>query len=303
MTGTGTNLYSFDELITQRLFRIPDYQRGYAWTEVQLKDFWEDVRSLREGQQHYTGAITTERVAQNSLERWADESESLASSNWHDPNADHPHILNADSTITPLYIVDGQQRLLTIAIFLTAACDSNLLGESHTQRLRSQYLIRLLANDLIPVIGYEPHVPSHSYLRSTIYDNTKSEEPHTAYTAALEKAKEFFINEISELSRDELEQYIEKVTQSLVFNYQQLPAALNSYMVFETMNNRGRPLTTLELLKNRILSLIPHFPDFSTSSQNNLHATIHETWKHIYEWRVITKSCGCEHEKGGIPWV
>ncbi|NBC10115.1 MAG: DUF262 domain-containing protein, partial [Planctomycetes bacterium] len=235
-------------------------------------------------QQHYTGAITTERVAQNSLERWADESESLASSNWDDPNAEHPQILNADSTITPLYIVDGQQRLLTIAIFITAACDSNLLGESHTERIRSQYLIRLLANDLIPVIGYEPHVPSHSYLRTTIYDNAKSEESHTAYTAALEKAKEFFINEISELSRDELEQYIEKVTQSLVFNYQQLPAALNSYMVFETMNNRGRPLTTLELLKNRILSLIPHFPDFSISSQNNLHATINKTWKHIYEW-------------------
>ena len=29
-------------MFQNRLFRIPDYQRGYAWTRDQLIDFWDD---------------------------------------------------------------------------------------------------------------------------------------------------------------------------------------------------------------------------------------------------------------------
>lgn len=29
-------------IFKNKLFRIPDYQRGYAWQIRQLKDFWED---------------------------------------------------------------------------------------------------------------------------------------------------------------------------------------------------------------------------------------------------------------------
>ena len=32
---------SLDSLFKEKIFRIPDYQRGYAWKEKQLKDFWE----------------------------------------------------------------------------------------------------------------------------------------------------------------------------------------------------------------------------------------------------------------------
>lgn len=30
-------------LFQNRLFRIPDYQRGYAWQQSQLIDFWDDL--------------------------------------------------------------------------------------------------------------------------------------------------------------------------------------------------------------------------------------------------------------------
>ena len=41
-------------LFQNRLFRIPDYQRGYAWQKEQLNDFWEDIENLRDGKNHYT---------------------------------------------------------------------------------------------------------------------------------------------------------------------------------------------------------------------------------------------------------
>jgi uncharacterized protein with ParB-like and HNH nuclease domain len=34
---------SLDSLFKDKIFRIPYYQRGYAWQKSQLKDFWEDL--------------------------------------------------------------------------------------------------------------------------------------------------------------------------------------------------------------------------------------------------------------------
>ena len=35
-------------LFQNRLFRIPDYQRGYAWQQSQLIDFWDDIINLQD---------------------------------------------------------------------------------------------------------------------------------------------------------------------------------------------------------------------------------------------------------------
>lgn len=57
-------LISLQDLFQDRIFRIPDYQRGYAWTTKQLKDFWEDVINLPKGRNHYTGLISLKKVDQ-----------------------------------------------------------------------------------------------------------------------------------------------------------------------------------------------------------------------------------------------
>ena len=36
-------LVSLSDLFVKKIFRIPDYQRGYAWGESQLDDFWDDL--------------------------------------------------------------------------------------------------------------------------------------------------------------------------------------------------------------------------------------------------------------------
>lgn len=51
-------LSSLDEIFTRKIFRIPDYQRGYAWKYEQLRDFWEDVVNLQEDREHYLGLLT-----------------------------------------------------------------------------------------------------------------------------------------------------------------------------------------------------------------------------------------------------
>ena len=66
---------SLDSLFKEKLLRIPDYQRGYAWRREQLEDFWEDLVNLPEGRSHYTGVLTLKeipasQVAQDAREFW-----------------------------------------------------------------------------------------------------------------------------------------------------------------------------------------------------------------------------------------
>ena len=55
-------LQSLKNIFKDGIFKIPDYQRGYAWTERQLKDFWEDVVNLPINRFHYTGLLSLKKV-------------------------------------------------------------------------------------------------------------------------------------------------------------------------------------------------------------------------------------------------
>ena len=55
-------LISLSKLFDKRIFRIPDYQRGYAWQHPQLSDFWEDLWNLSEDRYHYTGMLSLKQL-------------------------------------------------------------------------------------------------------------------------------------------------------------------------------------------------------------------------------------------------
>ena len=66
-------LYSLQDIFNQRLFRIPDYQRGYSWTEQQLNEFWEDVINLPIDREHYTGMISLRKINKVEAKNWTEE--------------------------------------------------------------------------------------------------------------------------------------------------------------------------------------------------------------------------------------
>src|SRR5690554_5472287 len=108
-----TNLLSVSKIFTERLFRIPDYQRGYAWTERQLKDFWNDIIQLEDDKNHYTGVLTLENVPIKKFEEWEDDLWIIKSRSYE-----------------PYYIVDGQQRLTTtIVLIQTILEEASKFGE------------------------------------------------------------------------------------------------------------------------------------------------------------------------------
>jgi len=99
------SLKSLNEIFNNTLYRIPDYQRGYAWTQNQLKDFWDDLYNLSETKNHYTGVLTVKSVPLevSGSERWNEEQWVLKERGYR-----------------AYYVVDGQQRLTTVIIFIQA---------------------------------------------------------------------------------------------------------------------------------------------------------------------------------------
>ena len=61
------------QLFGDKFFRVPDYQRGYAWTKKQLDDFWNDIIEIQQDEvnggflRHYTGTHTCPNNFQNGV--------------------------------------------------------------------------------------------------------------------------------------------------------------------------------------------------------------------------------------------
>jgi uncharacterized protein with ParB-like and HNH nuclease domain len=65
---------NLSEVFSQRVFHIPDYQRGYAWENKELSALWDDLDetsdSNRELKQHYTGNMNNGLIKVfNSVEK------------------------------------------------------------------------------------------------------------------------------------------------------------------------------------------------------------------------------------------
>ena len=107
----------------------------------------------------------------------------------------------------------------------------------------------------------------------TVLRQARSEE--TVYTHNLAQAKQFFSDLVASLSLEELESLYRKVTQNLLFNIFTITEDVDVCVAFETMNNRGKPLSYLELLKNRLIYLSLKFdaPDYE---RNKLRRAIND---------------------------
>lgn len=110
--------------------------------------------------------------------------------------------------------------------------------------------------------GYEVDNPSYNYFKIMILgDNDKTEIKETFYTLNLSNAKTFFSERLKNLSVEEVDEIYRKVTLHLKFNLYNINDDFNVFVAFETMNNRGKRLSYLELLKNRLIYLSTLFKD------------------------------------------
>ena len=275
-------------LFQNRLFRIPDYQRGYAWQQSQLADFWDDLINLQQDRYHYTGLLSLKLLGRKETKDWGSD------------------LWMVDKGFKACHIVDGQQRLTTFVILLNEIIcfvreldenkgkkdDEIVLGYDTLKDVVAKYIYqsRPPMNQITTYLfGYEVDNPSADYLRYKIfgepYFGTVNE---TYYTKNIKFAKSFFRENLTALYENEgiegINNLYLKLTLKLMFNIHEIDDDYDVFVAFETMNNRGKKLTNLELLKNRLIYLTTLYSDekFDEMEKSHLRKQINDAWKEVY---------------------
>ena len=284
-----SELQSLSQIFNKRIFRIPDYQRGYAWQIQQLRDFWEDIVNLQSDRYHYTGLLSLKKLNQEESRKLGNDDSWLLQSGFK-----------------AYHIVDGQQRLTTFVIMLneiiefTCQLPDNIgksyeeiyLGFENIKDIKAKYISRKRPpEDLIItyMFGYENDNPSAEYLKYKVlgqeYGGTIKE---TYYTKNLKYAKEFFGKELlayyEKKGIEGITDLYRKLTLKLMFNIHEIEDDYDVFVAFETMNNRGKRLTNLELLKNRLIYLTTLYSSdiLDGTDQIALRELINKAWSEVY---------------------
>ncbi len=257
------NLVSLEILFNTFNFETPDYQRGYAWTDQNVRDFWEDLSRIgAENPQHFTGTLILEIGPGEKLQK--------------------------------AIVVDGQQRLTT-AVLLSHAIAETLKGRGKTEKA-SAFRTKFLGSADYPKFRYAPTHDSWPYLAAHIYgDRTylaKAADHDSAYTRNIESALLILHELVGALSDDQIELLIDKTASKLIFNVVKVdPKIFNIHVAFESINHRGKQLTKLELLKNRLIYIAtllrkPETKDAQdwAATKESLRGQINSAWSDVYSW-------------------
>lgn len=229
MKATEAKLLAFIKKSPQ--FVIPIYQRTYSWTEKECRQLWDDI--LRTGSNddittHFFGSIV---YIEKGLSQVISQS--------------------------PLLVIDGQQRLTTVTLLITAlanALDDTEPVEGFSQRkLRNYYLLN-------PEEDGEQHfklILSQTDKDSLIAILNKSEQPKNYSIRVTENLKLF--ESLIKDYKDNLATICKGLAKLLVVDVALSRDQDNPQLIFESMNSTGRELSQADLIRNYILmGLEPH---------------------------------------------
>ncbi|MGL2418103.1 DUF262 domain-containing protein [Helicobacter pylori] len=235
-------LLNLDGVVEKGVFEIPSYQRGYAWQKRQLKDFWNDLEHVSKlGDKFHYMHSLTLRESENELEDSAFE------------------------------IIDGQQRLATSLILL------GILAKI-TQNKDPKYSLI----NLEPILSYKYYGLSEAFRAITEEEKDLEKFKTSFYAKNLIKAYEFFQEKISDTPIETLEKMFDALTKKMLFSAVELnDNRIDPFSSFETINNRGKDLSTLELFKNR-LHFVAH-KICNGQKLETLQQEINKTYTIIYD--------------------
>jgi hypothetical protein len=155
-----SNLYSITELFDNRVFRIPDYQRGYSWSEKHLNELWNDLENIYSSNMHFTGTISLEPISNQSKDRFIKE------------DVIKKHINKSlevewlEEKHSLFFIVDGQQRLTSLLILLCVlhSCLKKKEGKDKSIGEIDDLIMLKIHDETLYKFGYEKDSPSHQFL-------------------------------------------------------------------------------------------------------------------------------------------
>jgi len=265
-----TKTITFQELLGNgKRYKIPEFQRDFSWRTENWEDLWQDIIDIYDDKEavHYMGAI----VLQNTTDK------------------------------KTFIVVDGQQRITTLSLFVLAIVKNlkDLVSEGIDVENNKERIKKILDN----YIGEKSISDLYYKSKLTLNENNDSfyqsrilefKEP-VNYAKLRDSEKliydsyKFFCDKIATHFSDELNgktlgEFIEKTLDGLVFIQITVDDDLSAYTVFETLNARGVELTTTDLLKNYLFALVA--PLGKTGSEFKI---LKENWQTITDIVGLSK--------------
>ncbi len=215
---------------------IPKYQREYTWSAYQWKDLYDDIGENDYG--YFIGSIICIDTSSDSFQ------------------------------IKPLELVDGQQRLTTLCLLLTAIYNRLKLHKAELDEddldelssLKKTLICKGSPNGLIlcPQIQNNNQADFQAVMSENELTGARVKVKHFG-NRKIARCYKYFLqrldNDIEE-SGDAVKTLLEikrKVSKAIIVKIE-VGSHADAYTLFESLNNRGTPLTAIDLMKNLILA-------------------------------------------------
>lgn len=231
---------------------VPRFQRDYSWSREQWQDLWEDIDAAqRHGDWHYLGFV----------------------------------VLQRRGTGDEFVVVDGQQRLTTLSLFVLAAMAEILKRGGQQASERADALRRSYIGRQDPVTLTTENKLTLNRNNRAFYKRYLAEMgpiPTRGLSASerlLKSASEFFGERFrGSESPAAIAERVEFVASRFFFTVIYVNDQLNAYRVFETLNARGVKLSAADLLKNYLFAVV----DGEERHANEIN-DLEERWVEINE--------------------
>jgi uncharacterized protein with ParB-like and HNH nuclease domain len=196
---------------------IPLFQRTYSWTTKEWEILWKDLVELSEAENprtHFIGSIVNMPT------------------------------VSVPEGVAKYLLIDGQQRLTTIFILLMLLRDK--ARETHNGRFADEINNTLLVNQYKDGSDYFKLMPTQVDRQS--YQNLIKGNPNEVENQ-ITRAYVFFEKKLKQIEI-EPEKLKKIITSYFSVVSIVLDADDNPYLVFESLNAKGRPLTQADLIRN-----------------------------------------------------
>ena len=203
---------------------VPLFQRSYEWTAKDWETLWADLLEQYERSEadtvatHFTGAIVTAPAR------------------------------SVPVGVSKFLVIDGQQRLTTIAVLI---CAMRTFLEPESKEYRR--LTKLLINedydelDYFKLLPTQPDRPAFQALVGA------KPQPGTRFTEALEFFKKKIAGTDSDGEKLDLDRLTNAIQNRLTVVAIHLGDTDDPYLIFESLNAKGAPLTQADLIRNYLL--------------------------------------------------
>ncbi|MCB0857324.1 MAG: DUF262 domain-containing protein [Solirubrobacterales bacterium] len=235
----SANQYPVHSLLSHEgnvMYRIPPYQREYSWHKAQWEDLFEDL--IEADGSHFLGTIITLDQTKDALE----------------------------SNI--LHVVDGQQRLTTLTLLLAAVYSvlrENLDELDEDTRTDVTNLGRQLVRKSDKRSRVTPQIQGHNLddyravlqeaglpiegERKPYYPLRRIRKCYGYFRSAIEK-----LSESEQISQPQAALMVHDAALRAVLVKIEVASHADAFVLFESLNNRGLPLSPVDLIKNHLLA-------------------------------------------------